>query len=79
VFSVETTTSGGMHEIVRIHELAEDGVGEAAGQSESVLAEVRTAVRGHLDLLGHETGPAVTEVVVSDVGTRVLSSRTGRP
>ncbi|WP_377267933.1 hypothetical protein [Peterkaempfera sp. SMS 1(5)a] len=77
MFSVETTTSGGMHEVVRIQELGHDGVGEAVGLSESVLAEVRTAVRGHLDLLGHESGTALTEVVMSEQGTRVVGCRTG--
>ena len=77
MFSVETTTSGGMHEVVRIRELGHDGVGEAAGLSESVLAEVRAAVRGHLDRLGHESGLAFTEVVMSKEGTRVVGSRTG--
>jgi hypothetical protein len=77
MFSVETTTSGGMHEVVRIRELCHEGVGEATGLSESVLAEIRTAVRGHLDLSGHESGTAFTEVVMSEEGARVVSSRTG--
>ena len=76
MFSVETTTHGGMHEVVRISELAEGGVADATSLSESVLAEVRTAVRGHLDLLGHERGPALTEVVMSDAGTSIVSCRT---
>ncbi len=69
MFSVETATSDGMHEVVRINEVTDAGVTDSAGLADAVLAEVRTTVRGHLDMLGHECGPALTEVVMSEAGT----------
>ena len=71
MFSVETTTRGGMHEVVRINEVTGSGVTDSSGLAEAVLVEVRSTVRGHLDLLGHECGQALTEVVMSTAGTRV--------
>lgn len=73
VFSVETTTDDGMHQVVRIEEVTETGVATSAGLAEAVLVQVRTTVRGHLDMLGHQCGPALTEVVMSEAGTRIRS------
>lgn len=75
VFSVETTTRDGMHEVVTIKEVTEAGVTDVSGLSESVMAEMRTTVRGHLDMLGHERGPALTEVEMSQGGTRIRNCR----
>lgn len=65
LYRVETTSTGGMHEIVGITQVGPDSADvRIAILDEMELALVRSAVRGHLDLVGHESGPAVTIVDV---------------
>ncbi|MET9255214.1 hypothetical protein ACGFZL_27510 [Streptomyces sp. NPDC048182] len=78
MFAVETMTTDGMHEIVRIRQASADGAAPDAdppplGTAER--AELHTTVRAHLDLMGHQAGPALTEVLLSSSGTRILRCR----
>ncbi|HEV2372508.1 MAG TPA: hypothetical protein VGS19_10070 [Streptosporangiaceae bacterium] len=70
-------TSNGMHQLVSVVEITEHGAQEAPEPPEPVLAAIRTAVRGHLDLLGHESGPAVTDVTIIGEAVRVIDCRPG--
>lgn len=63
-FSVETETVDGMHSVSRI-------VPPPAGEAER--AAMRSLVRSLLDLAGHESGPARTEVVLTGVGPKVVA------
>lgn len=81
MFAVETATTDGMHEVVRIRETdggGESGRAEGVQLSEAERAEIHTAVRANLDLRGHESGPALTEVMLSETGARVLGCHIGR-
>lgn len=66
-FSVATETDDGMHRVVAI-----SGGDPAGAADEAVL---RSLVRSLLDLVGHERGPARTEVVLTASGPRVLECR----
>jgi hypothetical protein len=71
-FHVETVTVGGMHLVV---DILPDTL--APPLSETDRAAVREAVRSVLDLLGHASGSARTDVVLTAEGTRVVSSERG--
>lgn len=77
-YRVETATTGGMHEVIAITRLPSGDGGITATIGDAELAFVRSAVRGQLDLLGHEFGPAVTLVDVTVTGEepKILSCRT---
>jgi hypothetical protein len=74
-FIVETATTDGMHEIVSIAQ-SDDQVPASAALAEARLAQLRSAVRGYLDLIGHESGTARMEVGRTEGGLRVLSCQT---
>lgn len=90
-FSVETETVNGMHSVSRIAAHPADGAavtgdgesiatgGEAAtvALDESARAAVRSLVRSLLDLAGHESGPARTQVVMTAAGPRVVGCSLG--
>lgn len=63
-FSVETETVDGMHNVARI---------APAPSGEAERAAMRSLVRSLLDLAGHESGPARTQVVLTPVGPRVVA------
>jgi hypothetical protein len=73
LYRVETVSTGGMHKVVAITapDRAADG-DETLGDNEVALA--RSAVRGHLDLIGHETGPAVTLIRIDEGEAFVVSA-----
>ncbi|WP_405939256.1 hypothetical protein OG338_23880 [Streptomyces sp. NBC_00726] len=64
IFSVETETVDGMHNVSRI---APPPDGEAE------RAAMRSLVRSLLDLAGHESGPARTQVVLTTAGPKVVA------
>lgn len=59
---VNTTTTDGMHTVVRM----------AVPLAEDDAAAVRSSVRALLDLLGHKRGSARTEVVLTPSGPLIL-------
>lgn len=63
-FSVDTETVDGMHSVARI---------APAPSDESEQAAMRSLVRSLLDLVGHESGPARTQVVLTPSGPRVVA------
>ncbi|MFF9767201.1 hypothetical protein ACIGXF_09080 [Streptomyces sp. NPDC053086] len=63
-FSVETETVDGMHSVARIAPSPSD---------EAERAAMRSLVRSLLDLAGHESGPARTQVVLTPAGPRVVT------
>lgn len=63
-FSVETETVDGMHQVARIAPPPSD---------ETERAAMRSLVRSLLDLAGHESGPARTQVVLTPAGPRVVA------
>lgn len=71
-FSVDTETVNGMHSVSRI--AAHPGGVDAGPPAldESARAAVRSLVRSLLDLAGHESGPARTQVVLTTAGPRVV-------
>lgn len=71
-FSVDTETVNGMHSVSRI--AAHPGGVDAGPPAldESARAAVRSLVRSLLDLAGHESGPARTQVVLTAAGPRVV-------
>ena len=74
-FRVETATTDGMHEIVAISRMTGDVAADAGELDGTEVALVRSAVRGRLDQIGHETGPAVTVLVMTDVELVIESCR----
>ncbi|MBV1855560.1 hypothetical protein [Catellatospora tritici] len=74
-YRVETATTDGMHQVVAISVTTPDGTLHPAELGEAELASIRSAVRGRLDQLGHETGPAVTVVAVTAARPQILSCR----
>jgi len=77
-FSVDTETVNGMHSVSRI--AAHPGGVDAGPPAldESARAAVRSLVRSLLDLAGHESGPARTQVVLTAAGPRVVGCSLGR-
>ncbi|MBL1109809.1 hypothetical protein JK361_35455 [Streptomyces sp. 5-8] len=63
-FSVDTETVDGMHNVARIAPSPSD---------EAERAAMRSLVRSLLDLAGHESGPARTQVVLTPAGLRVVA------
>ncbi|MBX7269076.1 hypothetical protein KIF24_25645 [Micromonospora sp. Llam7] len=75
-FHVETMTENGMHDVVKVTASNPPGVGAPlAGLSTEELAAVRSVVRAALDLTGHQTGRAVTEVALTEAGPRIVAFR----
>lgn len=74
-FSVETTTKNGMHRVVGIvsRPTRGDPCRGAVPPSETERSVLRSVVRALLDLAGHESGPARTEVVLTAHGPRVVA------
>ncbi|GGU87899.1 hypothetical protein GCM10010260_21860 [Streptomyces filipinensis] len=68
-FSVDTETVDGMHNVARIAPLP-------SGEAER--AAMRSLVRSLLDLAGHESGPARTQVVLTPAGPRVVACSLSR-
>lgn len=77
MFIVRTATTGGMHRIVSIAVAADDSVLAPVALVETDLAEMRSLVRGHLDLISHNSGPALMEVARIGKCMRIVSCRTG--
>ncbi len=73
-FCVTTETTDGMHQVVCITGPVGSVAGTVEGTDEAVL---RSLVRSLLDLVGHESGPARTTVVLTSAGPRVLECRRG--
>ncbi|WP_050372513.1 hypothetical protein [Streptomyces acidiscabies] len=65
-FKVETLTSNGMHQVVRITHPRD------APPTEPEQATLRSAVMALLDLAGHESGPARTTVVLGARGPHIV-------
>jgi hypothetical protein len=74
---VRTATTDGMHRIVNVAVAGDDSVSASAAPAETDLAEMRSLVRGHLDLIGHDSGPALMEVSRIGKCLRIVSCRTG--
>lgn len=72
-YRVQTATTDGMHEVVAIVRQSPDGGEAPAAPADAELALIRSAVRGQLDLLGHEAGPAVTVVALDADQPTILS------
>ncbi|MEV1082002.1 hypothetical protein AB0I98_27750 [Streptomyces sp. NPDC050211] len=73
-FHVETMTENGMHDVVVVTASGPHGAGvPLAGLSAEELAAVRSVVRAALDLTGHQTGRAVTEVALTEAGPRIVA------
>jgi hypothetical protein len=69
-------TESGMHYVVKVTVSGPHGEGApAVGLSAEVLAAVRSVVRCALDLTGHQTGRAVTEVALTVAGPRIVALR----
>ena len=75
-FHVETMTENGMHNVVEVTASGPHSAGAPpAGLSTEVLAAVRSVVRAALDLTGHQTGRAVTEISLTEAGPRIVACR----
>ncbi|MDI1464791.1 hypothetical protein QEZ54_27850 [Catellatospora sp. KI3] len=74
-YRVDTATTDGMHRVVAIGVATPDGAAHPAALTEAELAVLRSAVRGRLDQLGHEAGPAVTVVAMIDARPHIVSCR----
>jgi len=77
MFIVRTATTSGMHRIVSIAVTADGSVLAPVALAETDLAEVRSLVRGYLDLISYNSGPALMEVARAGRGMRIVSCRTG--
>ncbi|AYC41739.1 hypothetical protein AQI84_15730 [Streptomyces griseorubiginosus] len=71
VFDVGTSTRSGMHQVVGIRALPTDGHTQATPPTEPECAVLRSVVRAVLDLVGHETGSARTQVVLTTRGPQI--------
>ncbi|WP_449482654.1 ATP-grasp domain-containing protein [Streptomyces avidinii] len=72
-FSVETLTVDGMHLVAGITATAEPVGPAPLGELEA--GAIRATVAALLDLAGHESGPAHTEVVLTRTGPRIRECR----
>lgn len=72
-FMVETVTKGGLHEIAGITVRDKRHDSALADLSETELAALRSIVRATLDLSGHESGSALTEVVLTKGTPRIVA------
>lgn len=74
-FSIQTRSSHGMHHVLSISpRQAPDGRHDvAAPASEEEAVVLRSVARGILDLAGHESGEARTEVVLLPHGPRITA------
>lgn len=78
LFAVSTSTSNGMHHIVGISPGPAPGrepAAEAPTAAESAV--LRSVARAALDLVGHESGTARVEVVLTARGPRIAAFRLG--
>ncbi|RPF35121.1 acetyl-CoA carboxylase biotin carboxylase subunit family protein [Streptomyces sp. TLI_185] len=75
--SVDTLTCEGMHEVTGMTARQDAGAVllHPAALSEADRAGIRAAVRALLDLAGLQSGPAHTEVVVTENGPRIAASK----
>lgn len=76
MFIVRTVTTSGMHSIVSIAVAADNSALAPVTLAETDLAEMRSLVRGYLDLISHNSGPALMEVARIGRGMRIVSCRT---
>lgn len=80
---LETVTEDGMHLVVAVGRVVRHGSGAPHGTetpelTEAELADARSAVRALLDLTGHQTGPATTDVVLTASGPHVIACWLGK-
>jgi hypothetical protein len=78
LFGVSTSTSNGMHHIVGISPGPTPGRRPAAeAPTAAERAVVQSVARAALDLVGHESGTARVEVVLTARGPRIAAFRLG--
>ncbi|GAA3225704.1 hypothetical protein GCM10020256_35520 [Streptomyces thermocoprophilus] len=77
VFSVGTSTRSGMHQVVDISARPTEDHPRATPPTEAECAVLRSAVRTVLDLVGHETGSARTQVALTTRGPRIARLQLG--
>ncbi|MFF5039884.1 MULTISPECIES: hypothetical protein [Streptomyces] len=77
VFSVGTSTRSGMHQVVDISARPTDDHPRATPPTEAECAVLRSVVRAVLDLVGHETGSAHTQVALTARGPRIARLQLG--
>ncbi|MEU0036330.1 hypothetical protein [Streptomyces sp. NPDC006333] len=78
LFGVSTATNNGMHHIVGISPRPTPGQEPAAEPPTAAeRAVLRSVVRAALDLVGHESGDAWVEVVLTARGPRIATFRLG--
>ncbi|MEU5510780.1 hypothetical protein [Streptomyces fungicidicus] len=76
-FSVGTSTRNGMHQVVDIAPRPTEDHPRATPPTEAECAVLRSVVRAVLDLVGHETGLARTQVALTARGPRIARLRLG--
>ncbi|SEN18754.1 hypothetical protein [Actinacidiphila rubida] len=72
LFSIRTRSDNGMHDVVAVEPLRPVHGREhptPPGEAETVV--LRSAVRGLLDVAGHESGPARVDVLLLPEGPRI--------
>lgn len=80
-FGVETATEDGMHQVVAITGASgrdDPSTPDPARLTEADLAELRSVVRALLDLVGHESGRATTDVVLTAAGPHIVACKLDR-
>ncbi|WP_406472004.1 hypothetical protein OH738_40500 (plasmid) [Streptomyces hirsutus] len=77
VFSVGTSTRNGMHQVVDIAARPTKDHPQATPPTEAECAALRSVVRAVLDLVGHETGSAHTQVALTARGPRIARLQLG--
>lgn len=77
VFSVGTSTRSGMHQVVDISARPTEDHPRATPPTEAECAVLRSMVRAVLDLVGHETGSAQTQVALTARGPRIARLQLG--
>jgi len=78
---VRTSTDSGMHRLVSVRPVSStDGETPATmALSDAEAALVRSTVMAFLDLAGHESGPALTSLVLTTAGPRVRRCEMSAP
>jgi hypothetical protein len=77
IFSVGTSTRSGMHQVVDISARPTEDHPQATPATEAECAVLRSVVRAVLDLVGHETGSARTQVALTARGPRIARLQLG--
>jgi hypothetical protein len=77
VFSVRTSTRSGMHQVVDISARPTEDHSQATSPTDAECTVLRSVVRAVLDLVGHETGSARTQVALTARGPRIARFQLG--